>query len=111
MIYVFRKVRRHLRSIVENASGSRGVQTSDRLFIQEVVVYPNPTNGLCYIKLDNPLKKEINVEVFTIIGQKVLTNKASANEIILDLTNYSKGTYLIKISKEEHNSYKRIIKN
>jgi hypothetical protein len=88
-----------------------GEKTPDILFNQEVVLYPNPTDGLCYIKLDNPLKQEINVEVFTMIGQKVLTTKASTNEITLDLANYPKVTYLIKIAKGENISYKKIIKN
>ena len=63
----------------------------------EIVVYPNPGNGLFFINLTEPAKGKINLMVFNAQGKKVLekTIPANINAYPLDLSKAGKGLYLL----------------
>lgn len=71
-------------------------------------VYPNPTSGLLTIK--SP--KEIdNVEVFNLLGQNVSSFKGdSISNNSIDLSDLSKGLYLVKISSGDKTQTIRVNK-
>lgn len=58
----------------------------------EIILYPNPTNGKLFINSNNEIDL---VEVFNFVGQKVLETKTE-----IDLSNLVSGMYLVKIFDE-----------
>jgi uncharacterized repeat protein (TIGR01451 family) len=68
---------------------------------QNIKVYPNPTSGLLVIETD-ALQK---VEIYTISG--VLIETTDKNQI--NLSHYSKGIYLVKISTDKGIALKKVI--
>lgn len=68
--------------------------------------YPNPTNGIL-----NLSSKEImdSASVYNLLGQKVLETSLKANTASLDISTFSSGTYIMKISiNGEIGTYKLI---
>ncbi len=57
------------------------------------IVYPNPTNGIINLSLDNIEK----VEIFDMLGRKVFTQSIVANQI--DLSTLEKGNYIVVIKQ------------
>ncbi len=58
-----------------------------------VAVYPNPTTGKIYINVKNGNRKA-DVELYNLLGKKVLESK---NTVELDLSDFNRGVYLMKI--------------
>ena len=69
-------------------------------------VYPNPTNSKVNIKSDNKFNE---VEIFDVLGQKVLSSKISENQEI-DMSLLQSGTYLLKLKNEDVIKTTKIIK-
>jgi len=62
--------------------------------IENISMYPNPVTE--YITFKN-ISKEYTVEVFNIIGQKVMEKDISPNDNKINATNISNGTYILKL--------------
>ena len=94
-----------------NNLGSKVVQTKDKtttiVEIDNILIYPNPTNGDFTIYNVNP---KFSVEIFNLIGQKIL-EKQSMNSNSLSVSKLSKGIYLIKITDATQSIIKKIVIN
>ena len=78
----------------------------------QIVVYPNPTNGLLQINSKISLIKEATV--FDLLGEKVYTSKFSTlnNNINLDLKTLQTGIYTLKVTSNTGKTENiKIIKN
>lgn len=62
-------------------------------------VYPNPSNGLVTLSLDDT--KNVYYQVVDVLGRSVFSAKPSALSEIIDLSNVPNGTYLIKVTNTE----------
>ena len=73
-------------------------------FITNFRLYPNPANDLITLEtqLDN-----FKVEIFDLLGKKLFE---SYNLKIIDVANYGKGTYLLKVSSGYNSNSKLFIK-
>ena len=65
-------------------------------------VYPNPTNGLITIEIEDALKYELLI--FNVLGQSVYTNLISGINNNIDLSHLDKGVYTIEL-KEGNDVY------
>lgn len=61
-------------------------------------IYPNPSNGLFYIDMENRLKA---VDVISVMGSKVLSTQNDTN--LIDLTSYPSGFYYVILTDVEGN--------
>ncbi len=67
-----------------------------------VSMYPNPTNGLVNINIEDKIKGNVNLEIYSMLGNKVFEQEYSTPQkvISLDLSSFENGMYLIQIKDE-----------
>jgi hypothetical protein len=69
-----------------------------------IVIYPNPTSGIVTVEIDEVIEK---IELWDMLGRKLITQNSSK----VDLSSFSKGTYLLIIKTDKQQLSQRIIKN
>ena len=73
-----------------------------------IMVYPNPaTNFVTITGLDFDSK----LELFSVDGKKIAAFIASDVQFVIDLTNFAKGIYILKIQKQAGSTEKKIVIN
>lgn len=75
--------------------------------INLVKVYPNPSIG--WISLEYPSSTNTRVEIFSIVGSKVLEQTNAEGKMEMNLSNLAKGSYLVKIASDKGSWTKKII--
>jgi chitinase len=82
--------------------------------IENVLIYPNPTNSNISINLISHLDQTLSISVTNIIGQEVSSIKwdvsSGINQTTIDLKSLSEGVYYFKIIGLNFNILNRIIK-
>ncbi|MDA7567285.1 T9SS type A sorting domain-containing protein [Flavobacteriaceae bacterium] len=86
----------------ENVILSHGVQ---QVFIQncdkstavEIIATPNPSNGIVTLNLINWDEKEIQYNVFDVLGKNVFSSSILDDKTKLDLSFLSSGMYIISL--------------
>lgn len=71
------------------------------LLDKNILAYPNPTNGVVQIALNNPTNTAIEARIFNSIGQQISNSTAITTAMFeVDLTAYPVGVYFIEILKD-----------
>ncbi|MCA0348700.1 MAG: T9SS type A sorting domain-containing protein [Bacteroidetes bacterium] len=65
----------------------------------QISVYPNPTRDLVNVVSNQLIEK---VEVINILGQTLISNKFTLNEVILNLDNLPTATYVLRVTSENN---------
>ena len=79
--------------------------------LNNVMLYPNPTNGILNIKMPNSELPE-SYTIYNNIGQVVASSKISSqSNLSIETTAYSNGIYFIKIEKNGAAQTLKFIKN
>lgn len=73
-----------------------------------VSIYPNPTIDLCTIRLENSIMDE--VRVFDLSGKMVRSMKVNDQEVKIDMSQLSSGTYFIRILSDKNVTTHKIVK-
>jgi hypothetical protein len=77
--------------------------------------YPNPTNGLFTIEVDNQLIGSLYLEILSTDGKKILNKKLEKAKkyfsFQIDLNGEPPGNYLIKLTIDKYSSIKKIMVN
>ena len=71
--------------------------------LSEVLIYPVPAKEYLYISIENG--NHFEVQILSLDGRKVLSQKSSLNDISIDVSSILKGNYLIKIHNIESNNF------
>ena len=64
--------------------------------INNIKVYPNPSNGFFNVYAENSSK--ITCEVFNLYGQLIISKTKNSNKTFIDLSNKPKGLYVIRVN-------------
>ena len=72
-------------------------------------LYPNPSNGLYNLSTGKKLNTETKVEVFNISGVLLKEFKWNGEPTKLDISDFPKGIYLLKVSNLNAIEYKKLI--
>jgi len=80
--------------------------------LNNLIIYPNPTNGEFNIKLNSEIPLETEISIFSINGSKIFENKYyQTNEIKINNLHLEKGVYFVKIKTDEFAKTKKLIIN
>jgi hypothetical protein len=78
------------------------------LNFETIKIYPNPANGnKIYFNLTN----DVSVNIYNVLGKLITTEKINKKNNSIDISNFSKGVYLIKIASPNQIITKKMIKN
>ena len=79
----------------------------EELQISEFEIYPNPTNGVFFIKSDN--FTTVNVKVINTLGELVLEKQIGIHDNKIDISNMSKGIYYLEFYNDKLIETKKIV--
>jgi hypothetical protein len=74
----------------------------------QVNIFPNPSNGIITISLNEPIK---NYTIYSSLGELIINNNPNTKNIQINLTNHSAGIYYINIQTTKSNIIKKFIIN
>jgi alpha-tubulin suppressor-like RCC1 family protein len=64
----------------------------------EVIIFPNPSNGFFNLEIRGNFSTDYNIEVYDFLGHLVYSNQLTTSIHNLDLSNEAKGIYFYKLS-------------
>ncbi len=96
-------VTRYVSYVVGNSCGALGLETLSEL---DQFSFPNPTNNFVSITSNLSIDK---VEIYNLIGTMVCKSSSDTNNI--DISNLSKGVYLLTVFSGTQKSVKKLIVN
>ena len=73
-----------------------------------VTIYPNPTVDQCTIRIENSILDEVTV--FDLSGKMVRSMKVNDQEVKIDMSQLSSGTYFIRILSDKNVTTHKIVK-
>jgi chitodextrinase len=76
--------------------------------LSDIKMYPNPTNGNnVYFNVSN----NISIKIYNVLGKIIVSEDITSTKNKIDISNLSKGVYLVKINSEDQFITKKLIKN
>ncbi|WP_269236930.1 endonuclease [Flavobacterium flavigenum] len=91
--------------------GSHTIKLSNEEFnTTEFSIYPNPVTHHFTINFKDGSLESFTIAIYSLLGQKVFERQNTNNKTI-EVQNFSKGTYLIKITKDSKTLTKKLIIN
>jgi hypothetical protein len=88
-----------------------GTLSGQSFDLQNIVLYPNPSNGI--FNVVSGANEITEIQVYDLTGKVIWTKKdfaVSNSEIQINLSSISQGIYFVKISANNQSTVKRIIK-
>ncbi|MDA9344781.1 T9SS type A sorting domain-containing protein [Flavobacteriales bacterium] len=84
----------------------------ENIFEGKISVYPNPTNGILNLDMMGVTPSEYQIKISNILGEIIYVsseNISGINNDVIDLSSFSKGTYVIQIKNKESIFTDRIV--
>ena len=79
---------------------------------KSISIFPNPTNGLITISTDEKIKSILIYDQYATILLERTMKKSSNAQSLIDISEFNKGLYILKISLENGETFtEKIIKN
>lgn len=87
-----------------------GNPMAPQAFPAEVQVYPNPSNGVFYVEVQETDLMQIEFKVVNLIGKTIKKETLEANQRLrIDLQNQPKGVYFVHLQAGNEIYMKRIV--
>ncbi|TVR39253.1 MAG: T9SS C-terminal target domain-containing protein [Cryomorphaceae bacterium] len=83
----------------------------DHMQKQLATVFPNPGNGQFNVLFTNYYSGTTHMEVYNLSGQRVMQRQVNENRVVLDLTGYPPGMYLLHLRNEHGSEAVRVVKH
>ena len=85
------------------------LSVNEKTLSESVTVYPNPANE--YFEITNDSQNELAVEIYDILGNKVIASEASrVKKQSFSLANLNSGVYLVQLKSNNQKVVKKLIK-
>jgi Secretion system C-terminal sorting domain/SprB repeat len=78
----------------------------------DFILFPNPTSDQVYIRFEEILDKEVQIDIIDQLGKNIMSESLRANEyeIELDLRGLPAGIFYVVVGNEQEKSIKRLVK-
>jgi len=86
------------------------LSTEELIMDEDFSVYPNPSNNIINIRLDNS-EKEATVKIVNILGETVMSTKMTNSETQLSIGSLTNGVYFVSIETAKNRLVKSLVKN
>ncbi len=73
-------------------------------------IYPNPSDGIFTIYFNSFENENTRVEIFSLRGEKIYNISNPEMEEVINITDYTNGIYLVKITTNDETETFKIIK-
>ena len=74
-------------------------------------IYPNPTQGLLKVDIENLLKGETaTISIYDMSGKQIVSKEASSFSTEMDITGHPEGVYILRIVIGDYHSEWKVIK-
>jgi hypothetical protein len=84
---------------------------SAELFVDGgVAIFPNPTSGILHINISR-LEESYTVRLFDSSGRKIMEDNSTHNRLVLDMSNYRAGLYIVSVVFENETINYKVVKN
>ena len=87
---------------------SAGVLSTQQFSQNNLKVYPNPASNQLTVSQNDEISA---IEIFNLMGQKVLSQNANSNEVTVNISSLSVGTYSMKVTSGNSQSVVKVVKN
>jgi len=77
---------------------------------EKINIYPNPAFDKVYVNVDCALTKNASLQIYNVIGECVAQQKLVSGTNEIDISNLSKGVYIIKVVDEVKFFQQKLIK-
>jgi hypothetical protein len=85
----------------------------ENILNQHMMVFPNPNSGTFQVRISGASEFEGQLEVMNLMGQVVASipvdKRSNVHEVAMDLTNYPKAVYMLRLSGTEGQTVLRVI--
>lgn len=71
-------------------------------------VFPNPGNGILRLNVNKAVNR---VEIFDVFGKLIYSQLAHSSDMLIDISNNSKGVYIIRVFSDQNNYCIKYVKN
>lgn len=86
------------------------IGTNDKDFSNNITIFPNPSNGKYMIKFENT-SSLVDVKVSDISGKQLLKkDNVDSNNLVIDISDYENGIYLLNIISDKKEATFKLIK-
>lgn len=94
-------------NVVIAEAGTVGI---DDVVAVELNIYPNPSNGKFYIEMGDTFKVNTKIEVFNVVGMKVLETITSDFKTEIDLSAMKQGVYYVRVDDGQNIVTQKVMK-
>jgi hypothetical protein len=92
-------------------NGCDKISTGENINSQKLTVFPNPASQQVNLTFSEPVNKALTYSISDLQGRQLLQGSIQNQETVLDISNLSKGIYLLNISDANGNKWnKKIVK-
>lgn len=89
---------------------STDIPLDDNVVLIDFSVYPNPTNGVFYLNIEDSGTTPYNVKVVDLLGKTVFERQVAPNqEARFDLSTVHKGIYFVEITRSQDRVIQRVV--
>jgi hypothetical protein len=97
-------------AIIDNFVITGSTLSTEDFTLDNFVIYPNPSNGIFYIK--TPKQTTFDFAIYDVTGKLILSEKEVStrnNKHAINLNNYAKGVYFLNMSSENSTITKKLM--
>jgi hypothetical protein len=95
--------------IIGSASTITGIE--ENVLSAKISILPNPSSGIFQLNFDTSLDNGATYQVYDLNGKMILSNKINNVKETIDLSNFNKGIYQLKVSASNQTGVIKLIKN
>jgi len=95
--------------LIDDVSMSISQNINETVANSDISIYPNPANGTIYINCTNPIEQNAVIKITNTIGQEIESIPYTQNNQSIDVSNYTKGVYFVRVINGKTNSTTKII--